>query len=115
MPSNSLLTWPNHCIDEQEKKIRAEKELEANGGKDAAGAGSNDDDPMDNMNDDDPMDNMMNKPMGMVMVQGIQYFFSGFIMLKIPFALTAGFKSMFQRSLADSMILPICHRYHGTF
>mmetsp|Transcript_1246 Transcript_1246/g.2736 ORF Transcript_1246/g.2736 Transcript_1246/m.2736 type:complete len:340 (-) Transcript_1246:1304-2323(-) len=65
--------------------------------------------------DDDPMSAMMNNPMGMlkgnmvfmvqnmVMMQGIQHFFSGFIMLKIPFALTAGFKTMFQKGLADSM------------
>jgi hypothetical protein len=35
------------------------------------------------------------------MMQGIQHFFSGFILLKVPFPLTAGFKSMFQRGLAD--------------
>ena len=37
----------------------------------------------------------------MVMMQGIQHFFSGFILLKVPFPLTAGFKNMFQRGLAD--------------
>ena len=36
-----------------------------------------------------------------VMMQGIQHFFSGFILLKIPFSLTAGFKNMFQKGLAD--------------
>lgn len=63
--------------------------------------------------DDDPMSAMMNNPMGMmqgnmafmvqnmVMMQGIQHFFSGFILLKIPFSLTAGFKNMFQKGLAD--------------
>ena len=97
-----LTDQADHCIDQHEKKIEAEKELEANGGTVAADG------------DDDPMSAMMN-PMGMlkgnmvfmvqnmVMMQGIQYFFSGFIMLKIPFALTSGFKSMFQRGLADSM------------
>jgi ER membrane protein complex subunit 3 len=35
----------------------------------------------------------------MVMMQGIQYFFSGFILLKVPFALTMGFKQMFQRGM----------------
>ncbi|KAG7341812.1 integral membrane protein DUF106 [Nitzschia inconspicua] len=35
----------------------------------------------------------------MVMMQGIQYFFSGFILLKVPFHLTMGFKQMFQRGL----------------
>lgn len=63
--------------------------------------------------DDDPMSAMMNNPMSMlqgnmafmvqnmVMMQGIQHFFSGFILLKIPFSLTAGFKNMFQKGLAD--------------
>ena len=35
----------------------------------------------------------------MVMMQGIQYFFSGFILLKVPFHLTMGFKEMFQKGL----------------
>lgn len=35
----------------------------------------------------------------MVMMQGIQFFFSGFILLKVPFHLTMGFKEMFQRGL----------------
>mmetsp|Transcript_3206 Transcript_3206/g.4313 ORF Transcript_3206/g.4313 Transcript_3206/m.4313 type:complete len:318 (+) Transcript_3206:138-1091(+) len=68
-----------------------------------------------NTAEDDPMSSMMNNPMGMlqgnmvfmvqnmVMMQGIQHFFSGFIMLKIPFSLTAGFKTMFQKGLADAM------------
>lgn len=34
-------------------------------------------------------------------MQGIQHFFSGFILLKVPFPLTAGFKNMFQKGLAD--------------
>jgi hypothetical protein len=62
--------------------------------------------------DDDPLSAMAN-PLGMlkgnmafmvqnmVMMQGIQHFFSGFILLQIPFKLTAGFKPMFQRGLAD--------------
>lgn len=36
-------------------------------------------------------------------MQGIQHFFSGFILLKVPFPLTAGFKSMFQRGLAAEL------------
>jgi hypothetical protein len=35
------------------------------------------------------------------MMQAIQHFFSGFILLKVPFPLTAGFKNMFQRGVAD--------------
>lgn len=64
---------------------------------------------------DDPMSAMMNNPMSMmkgsmafmvqnmVMMQGIQHFFSGFILLKVPFPLTAGFKSMFQRGLGTEL------------
>ena len=63
--------------------------------------------------DGDPMSSMMSNPMSMmggnmafmvqnmIMMQGIQHFFSGFILLKIPFSLTAGFKNMFQKGLAD--------------
>jgi len=61
---------------------------------------------------DDPFASMMN-PMSMmkgnmafmvqnmVMMQGIQHFFSGFILLKVPFPLTLGFKQMFQRGLYE--------------
>lgn len=63
--------------------------------------------------DDDPMNMMMNNPLSMmkgnmafmvqnmVMMQGIQHFFSGFVLLKVPFYLTVGFKHMFQRGMAD--------------
>ncbi|GKY90377.1 hypothetical protein MPSEU_000011700 [Mayamaea pseudoterrestris] len=66
----------------------------------------------DGNDDDDPLAALMN-PMGMmkgnmvfmvqnmVMMQGIQHFFSGFILLKVPFPLTLGFKSMFQRGIAE--------------
>lgn len=61
----------------------------------------------------DPMSAMMNNPLGMikgnmafmvqnmVMMQGIQHFFSGFILLKVPFPLTVGFKQMFQKGLVE--------------
>ena len=64
---------------------------------------------------EDPMGAMMNNPLSMmkgnmafmvqnmVMMQGIQHFFSGFILLKVPFSLTVGFKNMFQRGLAEQM------------
>lgn len=64
---------------------------------------------------DDPMSAMMSNPMSMmkgnmafmvqnmVMMQGIQHFFSGFILLKVPFPLTVGFKSMFQRGLGTEL------------
>jgi hypothetical protein len=35
----------------------------------------------------------------MVMMQGISYFFSGYVLVKVPFHLTNGFKGMFQRGL----------------
>lgn len=35
------------------------------------------------------------------MMQGIQHFFSGFILLRIPFPLTVGFKNMFQKGMAE--------------
>ena len=34
-------------------------------------------------------------------MQGIQHFFSGFILLQIPFPLTVGFKNMFQKGVMD--------------
>lgn len=37
----------------------------------------------------------------MVMMQGISHFFQGFILLKVPFPLTRGFKMMFQRGLGE--------------
>jgi hypothetical protein len=45
--------------------------------------------------------NMTFMVQNMVMMQGIQHFFSGFILLRVPFPLTSGVKSMFQRGLAD--------------
>lgn len=61
-------------------------------------------------NDDDEMPNPLAAMEGMkgnmafmvqnmVMMQAIQHFFSGFILLKVPFNLTVGFKQMFQRGL----------------
>ena len=61
----------------------------------------------------DPMEMIMSNPLGMmggnmifmvqnmVMMQGIQHFFSGFILLQVPFSLTIGFKSMFQKGVVD--------------
>jgi len=84
-----------------EAEVRRREEL---GGEDGEGDGDG---------DDDPMSAMMGNPMGMmkgnmafmvqnmVMMQGIQHFFSGFILLKMPFPLTVGFKNMFQRGLAE--------------
>lgn len=43
--------------------------------------------------------NMVFMVQNMAMMQGIQFFFSGFILLKVPFHLTMGFKQMFQRGM----------------
>lgn len=43
--------------------------------------------------------NMVFMVQNMVMMQAIQHFFSGFILLKVPFSLTMGFKQMFQKGL----------------
>jgi hypothetical protein len=43
--------------------------------------------------------NMAFMVQNMVMMQAIQHFFSGFILLKVPFSLTTGFKQMFQKGL----------------
>eukprot|EP00560_Eucampia_antarctica_P008366 CAMPEP_0197826642 /NCGR_PEP_ID=MMETSP1437-20131217/3575_1 /TAXON_ID=49252 ORGANISM="Eucampia antarctica, Strain CCMP1452" /NCGR_SAMPLE_ID=MMETSP1437 /ASSEMBLY_ACC=CAM_ASM_001096 /LENGTH=321 /DNA_ID=CAMNT_0043427163 /DNA_START=157 /DNA_END=1122 /DNA_ORIENTATION=+ len=43
--------------------------------------------------------NMVFMVQNMVMMQGISYFFQGYVLLKVPFPLTKGFKMMFQRGL----------------
>ena len=62
-------------------------------------------DPMMDMMMKNPMsmmgNNMIFMVQNMVMMQGIQHFFSGFILLQVPFSLTIGFKSMFQKGVID--------------
>jgi len=63
---------------------------------------------------DNPMDPMaMMGPMkgqfafmaqNMVLMQGIGYFFSGYVLVKVPIPLTNGFKGMFQRGLDLGMV-----------
>lgn len=43
--------------------------------------------------------NMAFMVQNMVMMQGISHFFKGFVLVKVPFPLTNGFKMMFQRGL----------------
>ncbi|KAL3788377.1 hypothetical protein HJC23_009183 [Cyclotella cryptica] len=43
--------------------------------------------------------NMAAMVQNMVMMQGISHFFRGFVLVKVPFPLTKGFKQMFQRGL----------------
>jgi hypothetical protein len=45
--------------------------------------------------------NMAAMVQNMVMMQGISHFFRGFILVRVPFPLTRGFKQMFQRGLYD--------------
>lgn len=45
--------------------------------------------------------NMAAMIQNMVMMQGISHFFRGFILVRVPFPLTRGFKQMFQRGLYD--------------
>eukprot|EP00547_Thalassionema_nitzschioides_P005693 CAMPEP_0194216662 /NCGR_PEP_ID=MMETSP0156-20130528/19455_1 /TAXON_ID=33649 /ORGANISM="Thalassionema nitzschioides, Strain L26-B" /LENGTH=300 /DNA_ID=CAMNT_0038945487 /DNA_START=78 /DNA_END=980 /DNA_ORIENTATION=+ len=59
-------------------------------------------DPMNPMSMMDGMKgNMVFMVQNMVMMQGISHFFQGFILLKVPFPLTRGFKMMFQRGLGE--------------
>ena len=57
-------------------------------------------DPMNPMSMmDGMMGNMAFMVQNMVMMQGISHFFKGYVLVKIPFPLTQGFKGMFQRGL----------------
>jgi len=63
------------------------------------------DGPANPMQNPDTMMNMMKGNMTMmvpniVMMTGISYFFTGFVMVKVPFMLTEGFKQMLQRDVA---------------
>ena len=88
---------------EEMQWIEEEKEREASGGEDG-GEGANKSSLDDAM--PDPM--AMMGPMkgqavfmvqNMVMMQGIAYFFQGYVLVKVPLPLTMGFKMMFQRGL----------------
>lgn len=81
-------------LHEMALKIEQDKE---------AGAGNENADPLAAMNPMAMMDgmkgNMAFMVQNMVMMQGISHFFKGFVLVKVPFALTNGFKQMFQRGL----------------
>ena len=84
--------------------VEEEKDREQNGGNDDGGGGES-----EKSTDSDMPDPMaMMGPMkgqavfmiqNMVMMQGIAYFFQGYVLVKVPFPLTTGFKQMFQRGL----------------
>lgn len=113
--SNYICSWKwhirrNHYVkllqDEAEWVIEDAKKAEEGDPDDPDGSQSNAaaaNDPMQQMMN--PMSmmkgNMVFMVQNMVMMQGISHFFSGFILLKIPFPLTVGFKPMFQRGLYD--------------
>eukprot|EP00978_Attheya_sp_CCMP212_P025685 scaffold83100_cov60-Attheya_sp.AAC.2 len=67
-------------------------------GSSSAGAGG-----MDMMNPMSMMDGMKGQmafmAQNMIMMQGISHFFQGYVLVKVPFPLTNGFKQMFQRGL----------------
>ena len=53
------------------------------------------------VNQDGMKGNMAAMVQNMVMMQGISHFFRGFVLVRVPFPLTRGFKQMFQRGLYD--------------
>lgn len=94
-------------LEEEEEKMQLLKEKEEAEGGEGSGGGNgsgNNSGEIDGM--PDPM--AMMGPMkgqfafmaqNMVMMQGIGYFFSGYVLVKVPIPLTTGFKGMFQRGL----------------
>ncbi|CAJ1931993.1 unnamed protein product [Cylindrotheca closterium] len=80
--------WCENHLDEQDAAG------EKNGGENDDGDMPNPFSSMEGM-----MGNMAFMVQNMIMMQAIQHFFSGFILLKVPFRLTLGFKQMFQRGL----------------
>mmetsp|Transcript_14580 Transcript_14580/g.24752 ORF Transcript_14580/g.24752 Transcript_14580/m.24752 type:complete len:306 (-) Transcript_14580:35-952(-) len=88
--------------DEGKLRTEAEWSTEEKERMEDAGAGGSDEamNPMAMM--DGMKGNMVFMVQNMVMMQGISHFFKGFILLKVPFSLTRGFKMMFQRDLGLS-------------
>jgi len=88
--NEGVLRTTADCCEEEMKKQEQDSK------------GSDDDllqnNPM-NMMMDGMKGNMFFMVQNMAMMQGIQHFFSGFILLKMPFPLTLGFKQMFQRGV----------------
>ena len=86
--------------DELEREVEQESKAKAAGGGDE---GANSGDLPNGMDPTAMLDGMKGGMVGMVqnmvMMQGISHFFRGFVLLKVPFPLTNGFKGMFQRGL----------------
>lgn len=93
-----------HFSDKESGYLREESEWAANEAEKEKEDGSAPGgiDPMNPMSMMDGMKgNMVFMVQNMVMMQGISHFFQGFILLKVPFPLTRGFKMMFQRGLGE--------------
>lgn len=90
----------NHAANDKDRPsallrseaVRATEESEA-----AKSSGDMMDNPMSMM--DGRKGQMAFMAQNMIMMQGISHFFQGFVLLKVPFPLTNGFKMMFQRGL----------------
>lgn len=93
-------------LRQEATRVETEKKLQ-----DAIKAQSGEEDPMatstlvPGMDPSTMMDgmkgNMAAMVQNMVMMQGIGHFFRGFVLVRVPFPLTRGFKQMFQRGLFD--------------
>lgn len=80
--------------EEQDRQDEERKE------KEASGEAVEEDDAMDPMAMLGPMKGQFAfMAQNMILMQGIGYFFSGYVLVKVPIPLTNGFKMMFQRGL----------------
>jgi len=86
-----------------ELEHEAEQEQQSKAGEEGASSSSSSSDLPNGMDPTAMVDGMKGGMVGMVqnmvMMQGISHFFRGFVLLKVPFPLTNGFKGMFQRGL----------------
>jgi len=82
-------------IVEEEEEQRIEKESK----KDDVAEGADDDMPNPMAMMDGMKGQFLFMIQNMVMMQGIGYFFQGYVLVKVPIPLTMGFKMMFQRGL----------------
>ncbi|KAL7466074.1 hypothetical protein ACHAXS_006372 [Conticribra weissflogii] len=96
----------NGWLRQEAVAVQAEKEAEklmsaegGNNGEDLMPGGLPGMDPSTMM--DGMKGNMAAMVQNMVMMQGISHFFRGFVLVRVPFPLTRGFKQMFQRGLFD--------------
>jgi len=89
-------------IEEEEENALIEKKQNESGASGSAkiGGGADDDEMPDPMAMMGPMKGQFAfMAQNMILMQGIGYFFSGYVLVKVPIPLTNGFKMMFQRGL----------------